>query len=328
MRWSYGVHLLSQADDEVIPEVIEPEPESEDGINERARRLRRSSVTFNLPDEEPERPSGSAESSTASVMDLTDQEPPYTVLQPVKPGQEQASKKLKKNPVYFWSFPNTPTRSRVDLASLASHRASPNPDDSDNDEWGTLPNGQPVAPPTSSRLHSLLRRCKNKIKRTWKKLYEFMTVPMWAAIASLVVACVKPMQHALENHMQPVKGSLVAAGNCSIPVTLIVLGAYFYVPKTTENMDKLPKTNGHSSSISPARREASESSVATLRESLKDAFRLRAFKKSATRDVGPRKGESKTVIVAIVSRMILTPALILPAMAAFAKFDLHRVMDE
>ncbi|KAJ6466560.1 hypothetical protein C8R47DRAFT_1326210 [Mycena vitilis] len=52
----------------------------------------------------------------------------------------------------------------------------------------------------------------------------FMTVPLWAALASLVVACVQPLQHALDAHMQPVKGAVTSAGpgNCSIPLTLIV----------------------------------------------------------------------------------------------------------
>lgn len=181
-----------------------------------------------------------------------------------------------------------------------------------------------------------------------------MTVPMWAAIASLIVACVRPIQHALENRTQPVRGSLFAAGNCSIPVTLVVLGAYFYTPPPSEGDEAvtrpignvLPTTNEHTNgAASPAngvmnrhpRREreysSSEVSAMTLRDSIKEAFKMRGFKRPGSKRTqpngqAPRKGETKTVFVAIVARMVLTPALILPAMAALAVFDLHKVMDE
>ena len=57
-----------------------------------------------------------------------------------------------------------------------------------------------------------------------------MTVPLYAAFLSLIVALIPPFQHALNMHVKPIKGALEAAGACSIPVTLVVLGAYFYTP--------------------------------------------------------------------------------------------------
>lgn len=160
-----------------------------------------------------------------------------------------------------------------------------------------------------------------------------MTVPMWAALLSLVVACVQPAQHALQEHMQPVKGALVAAGNCSIPVTLVVLGAYFNSEEKKEVSIVAPSEEPATiAGTSESRRHwsSSEISVATLKGSLRDAFKLRKPGKSSpeSKQERERRGETATVLVAILSRMILAPALVLPAVAALALFDLQRVTDE
>jgi len=41
-----------------------------------------------------------------------------------------------------------------------------------------------------------------------------------------------------------------------------------------------------------------------------------------------REGETKTVLAAIISRMILTPMIVLPTMAAFAMMNLHPVFKD
>ncbi len=75
-------------------------------------------------------------------------------------------------------------------------------------------------------------------------------------------------------------------------------------------------------------------SIATLTNSLKDAFKLQGFKKdlgkkkSTSAADSARKGEAATVFVSIMSRMILVPALVLPAVVALAWFDFQRVADE
>ncbi|KAG8842577.1 hypothetical protein FRB96_005254 [Tulasnella sp. 330] len=376
VRWSYGVHLLSQADDEVVPEIDIVEPVDEEETEQDLRRSRKPSVQFHLGGESERRafiPDSVSEGSTASVLDLAE-EPLHTLTAPprvnssLKANGDKPDIPLPKNHSgFFYSFPNTPNRSRADLTTFAtntnantpsasgSRAGSPNPEADLSDEWGGV-RVLPVTAPPSTKWESLYRRARTRVKRFWKKFNAFMTVPMWAATASLLVACIKPVQHALENHMQPVKGSLVAAGNCSIPVTLVVLGAYFYTPPEKNSADMLPSAmsnsngvskNGHSrigngtTASSPDLRNltarnrdsrGSEMSVATLRESLKDAFRMRSVNKANGSATGgsssPRKGEGKTVFVAIMARMILTPALILPAMAALALFDLHKVMED
>ncbi|KAJ6595162.1 auxin efflux carrier [Mycena vulgaris] len=144
-------------------------------------------------------------------------------------------------------------------------------------------------------LHCTWRR----VCRGWVALNGFMTAPLWAALASILVACVGPLQELFKEHMHPVKGALSNAGNCSIPTTLIVLGAYFYPPPQE--------------SASPPDDE---------REKLTTGRRA-VEKKPA---VYP--GETKTVAIAIVSRMILTPLLLLPLMALCAKFDFQTVFAD
>ncbi|KAG6816560.1 hypothetical protein H0H93_007966, partial [Arthromyces matolae] len=66
---------------------------------------------------------------------------------------------------------------------------------------------------------------------------DFMTPPLWASFLSIVVACVPRLQHVLETELSSVKGALEQAGNCCIPLTLVVLGAYFYVPPEEQGGD-------------------------------------------------------------------------------------------
>ena len=226
----------------------------------------------------------------------------------------------------------TQTRVIEDPKSLPSSRSfSPPPqpqastsgtpsmlaDEYDDDDDDDLPVGRQVTEPTSSAWQSRMRRTRNSISNTWGTIYDFMTVPLWAALASLIVACIQPLQHILEVHIQPVKGALTAAGNCSIPLTLVVLGAYFYTPP---EKDDLPRHK-------PLSRSASRT---TLYDQMCDMFSLK--RRDAERRAPPRKlsrpGETRTVVVAVLSRMVITPLLLLPLLAVAAKYDVQQVFEE
>ena len=129
-----------------------------------------------------------------------------------------------------------------------------------------------------------------------------MTVPLWSASLSLLVACIEPLKHALLNHLQPVDSAIANAGKCSVPLTLVVLGAYFYVP------DESTKTR-------------------TFLQSIRDLFRR---KKSVSQEsqTESNPGETKTVILAVASRMIITPVLLIPGMKLATKYDFHEVFQE
>jgi hypothetical protein len=138
-------------------------------------------------------------------------------------------------------------------------------------------------PNTVSRYESSWRR----IARGAVIVNNFMTVPMWSALLSLLVACIEPLKHALLNHLHPLNTAIANAGKCAVPLTLVVLGAYFYVPDEPTHDDIYHKPQGNQIKAKP--------------------------------------GETKTVILSVASRMIITPALLIPGMALATKYAWHEV---
>ena len=182
---------------------------------------------------------------------------------------------------------------------------------------------------TSSWHQSVLRRMKFRVVNLLGKVYAFMTVPLWASLFSLIVACIPPLQHALDEHVQPIKGALTMAGNCSIPVTLVVLGAYFYTPPDpAERASRrtLPSTTN------TRERSVSSTSHMSIFDNVRDMFsmkkRSRDGRSSGVATTLKRPGETKTVIVAVLARMIVTPLLLLPLLALLMSMNLQEVFDE
>lgn len=294
VRWSYGVRLLSQADPEgaedtpIVSRPIRPEDELEG-------QLSRNSYSF--------------DNEHAPDIKVINSPPRLGVA------------RRRNSTNVFYSFPNTPARSVIQLPDNTSPLQTPYGTDEDEDEDGDdeLPRAQHITEPTRSRLHSILRRTKRRIVKSIKALNEFMTVPLWAALASLTVACIAPLQEFLKNDVQPFKGALNNAGNCSIPVTLVVLGAYFYTPPVEEDKD-IPRRRESAFS------DSTLSFAGSIRSMLKLSNTSRGKRRSAGND--PKPGETKTVVIAIASRMIITPALLMPLIIVCAKYDWHEVFSE
>ncbi|KAI0353944.1 hypothetical protein OH77DRAFT_1426794 [Trametes cingulata] len=318
VRWSYGVRLLSQAD----PEPVQAEAED---AGEMSPLISPQEVPF-PPSSEEERILRHDHAESPSVAsDDTEGNPKVTV-------EEVDGRK------FFYSFPNTPASRRSDLpgASASASGSGTEYEDNDADVDDSLqlpPARRATTEPTSSRWQSRMRRFKHKAKKFWRTFREFMTVPLWAALASLIVACIQPLQHALDEHLPPVKGAIASAGNCSIPVTLVVLGAYFYTPPDSDqgkSRSALPEhATSSTSQHQPPRNESHTSLLENVREmfsSKRRSGREMALGKSAKKQTRP--GETKTVVVAILSRMIITPLLLLPLMVLSTKFDLQEVFDD
>jgi len=178
--------------------------------------------------------------------------------------------------------------------------------DSDEDELHIPAWTRP--PPT------LLRRVQRSAHSIWKKVTGFLTPPLWASIISLVVALIQPLQHALEVHMHPLQGAITQAGNCSIPVTLVVLGAYFHRPP---EISESPPSNAH------------DWRNASFASSLREIFRLKDREEGRQNTLHRvRKGEGKTIFVAILARMVVVPALFLPFIAIGALHDRPPVFQD
>ena len=290
IRWSYGVRLLSQADPEGVDDspVVNSPMAPEDGLEQ----FPRNSDSFDS------------------------ESPPYIKVARSPPLLGAARRKNTAN--VFYSFPNTPTRSMIQLPDNSTPE-TPYGSDEDEDDGDELPRARHLTEPTRSRLHSILRRTKRRIVRSVKALNGFMTVPLWAALASFVVACVTPLQEFLKNDVRPIKGALNNAGNCSIPLTLVVLGAYFYSPPSDVDEDTLRRRESRHS-------DSTLSFAGSFRNMLKLTSNLRSKRRSADNNSCP--GETKTVIIAIASRMIITPALLMPLIILCTKYDWHEVFSE
>jgi hypothetical protein len=159
--------------------------------------------------------------------------------------------------------------------------------------------------PPSTKLKSFWRKFSTRAKASGKSVNAFMTVPMYAALLSIFIAMIPPLQ-ALIKDLKPFEQAVRSAGQCSsrssrrctqvlcwrlVPVTLVVLGAFFYTPPASADSKK--------------------------------GFFERKFRAMVD---GPKAagypGENKTVFVAVISRMIIVPLLMMPFLAAMAKYDI------
>lgn len=115
----------------------------------------------------------------------------------------------------------------------------------------------------------------------------------YAAVLSLIVCCIPPLQRFLDQ-LQPLRGALASAGNCSIPLTLVVLGGFMH--EEDDQAIKKKKEPEQGSGVQTVNGRPKMNKRTSLRKST----------------VPSRPGETRTVIVAILSRMIVAPALLLP----------------
>jgi auxin efflux carrier family protein len=323
LRWSYGVKLLSQADPETTENGAPHPTDEEPLIDSEETAFPPSQEEYGVFHRNP-----SDESATMGRLSAN----PSIVV-------EHVDRVNSPNAKFFYSFPNTPTRKSSALpqnGSASTLNSTQQSDEDEDDDMLEFPARRRVTEPTSSLWQSRRRRMRRRLSKTWHSLYEFMTVPLWAALLSLVVACIQPLQHALENHVQPIKGALTQAGNCSIPLTLVVLGAYFYSPSDPEAQKQQARSRGTLPEHASTRRGRSIStswSHTSLLENVREMLKMKKRTLSADGVVeeerkSKRPGETKTVVIAVLARMVITPLLLLPLMALSARFDLHQVFDE
>jgi predicted permease len=209
----------------------------------------------------------------------------------------------------FYSFPSTPFFPSIQLPPSNEEATSVFESDSDSDDDELRIPVWSRPPPT------FLQRVGRTARSVWKKITAFLTPPLWASLISLFVALCRPLQHVLEVHLHPVQGAITHAGNCSIPITLVVLGAYFYRPPVK------PET-----SLSGARGRRRGSFTSSLRK----IFRLKAREEDTRPGSSHRtkSAEGRTVFVSIFARMVVVPLLFLPLMAIGALRDHPPVFQE
>ncbi|BGP32045.1 hypothetical protein JCM10296v2_003824 [Rhodotorula toruloides] len=296
-----------------------------------ARRTRESTASSSTLTPEPS--SSTSSNGNGKLVPL----PPDADEQ----GAFSTPQKRRKRTRIFQSFPNTPIPSVYSASSVRSSADSASFDDEDEDadgegddslasgwddedaEWGARRGfgrrwlGTGSSSPFFTRLKKGTARAWRKTKRVWAKVADFMTVPLWAAVLSLVVACIPPLQSVL-NKAEPVKSAIRSAGSCSVPITLVTLGAYFYRPSAASAAD-----------TSPLRREEQElprSIRSKVLHLVKKPFKPRK-NGDGEGDGDKGKGETSTVVVAVVSRMVVVPLVLIPLFAWYAKVTVNVADD-
>jgi len=169
-----------------------------------------------------------------------------------------------------------------------------------------------------STLNQFIQHSGRFIIWAWSGFNDFMTVPLWASFISVIVACIAPLQHTIQVHLPPLTGAISSVGDCSIPVTLVVLGAYFYPSHSNKSQDLGVGSREPVNSSSTVR-------VARITELARNFRNIFSTTKNECIDT---RGETKTIIIAILSRMVLTPAILLPIIALAKHFTIHPLFQE
>ncbi|MBW0509798.1 hypothetical protein O181_049513 [Austropuccinia psidii MF-1] len=142
-----------------------------------------------------------------------------------------------------------------------------------------------------------IKKTRKFIKKTLikplKQIHQFMTPPLYASLLSLIVVALPSLQNRLEE-IRPLRSALRSAGSVSVPLTLVVLGAYFNTSKSSKSTQDDPQIHLNQSII------PSQKSDRYLQKKLRQ--------------------ERLTITVSIISRMILTPILLLPLLFVITSY--------
>jgi predicted permease len=209
----------------------------------------------------------------------------------------------------FLGLPEPPTTTRlVDLAEDSS--------ETEDDEWGAdLPRLRRRTSPPREGLVAAWHNAKKKALASWNALNAFMTVPTWAALISIIIALIPPLQARISD-IKPFVQAVKSAGQCSIPVTLVVLGAFFYTPPSPA----LPDDDDEEDNATGNGRGGIAGWVGR---------KLRALQRcSRSSSATQYPGENRTVFVACVSRMIVVPLVFLPVIAIVARYDFFKAAED
>ncbi|KAL5480962.1 hypothetical protein ACEPAI_9903 [Sanghuangporus weigelae] len=290
-RWSFGVKILQRADDasETNDEGKKLDLESQQLTKETAH------------DSSPSPLAHSRSPSDATIIGDTrgsrsprsgSREQFYLADVPARSGSSlPAESNVAREP----SNPALPLSTKSSSATLAPFTLNP-----------TMETKAQLDPIVEQKPPVPLQRFARGLKKSWNGFCGFMTMPLWAALLAIIIALIPPVQNLIANHMPPVRQALEMAGDCSIPLTLVVLGAYFYTPPSQGKV------------------------VPSLKERLRNVLRFRRSKNSEELAEGKpkRPGEKRTILVAIVSRQVLCPLIVLPLMLAFVRFNIPPVFAD
>lgn len=146
----------------------------------------------------------------------------------------------------------------------------------------------------------------------------------------MALKCVRPESDILSPSFVA-RSAIRSAGSCSVPITLVTLGAYFYSPSASSAAD-----------TSPLRREEQEfppkSWHRRLARVVKKPFVSTANAINGTTQSNDNddtdalkrraaRGENLTVFVAVMARMVVVPLVLIPLFAYYAKVTVNIADD-
>ena len=134
----------------------------------------------------------------------------------------------------------------------------------------------------------------------WRAFLDFMTVPLWTSLLSFVVVLIPPLQRVIVS-FDSVTGAVEQLGQCSIPMSILVLGAYF------------------SGSDAPGTDLVNRNSI--IEEPMSEAQRkeIESWEKRVT---------WRTIVATCAARMIVAPLIILPAVAFLCLTNDSKIVDD
>ena len=224
LRWSVGAKLLSTVDEGSDQDQSDEQRRLSDPNAYRDEPS--SSTSANLVDYGQHDASADTVSSPASRKPSS--LPHITLRRPT--GELRPQRKRSGPPAWARSFPNSPSAEPTEMNG-------DDVEDLDSDDDTISPTGQIALPgaTNSERRRSFWTAFNHRVRKIYRALIlkplkvigSFMTAPLYAAVISLVVALIPPLQQFVDS-LEPVVGALETAGACSIPLTMVVLGAYFH----------------------------------------------------------------------------------------------------
>ena len=312
VRYSYGVNLLSRADTTlVLPSISDADEDVAAEPTQLSTSKQRDHID---PSESPD----FSEVGDVSRLATHSRSTSHTNQTTIFAEPTSSSLHPPQHSPAFYTFPNTPNDSNLTLARPDSREVDYDVESDGDSETTSLLRHTLPGPCTEEQLLQpspviqMLRQTKHRITRIWIAIRTFMTAPLWAALLSLIVAVTDPLKHGLENHMQPLNRAINTAGKCAIPLTLVVLGAYFHEPSPEGEEGKRVHVHRHDQ----------------YKSTWRHIFRFLQTSEDSQQKNQPRPGETKTVVLAIFARMILTPLLLVPFLMLASKYDWHAVFEE
>ncbi|KAF8546127.1 hypothetical protein OG21DRAFT_1220288 [Imleria badia] len=228
LRWSYGMHLLSQTDEPESP-VIHPPTTYRDVDNTRVS----DPSTAHLIDYE-----------TEAVIDPRDQH--VLCTSPLRSGLPHSPlSRRHTHPHQHSHLPAVPTSLGDQCESEDTDELETTEGDSEDTialrseqvDPGFFTDAEDQTPSPSPAPASSLseptqrwdRPARPSLFRRLLKMPTSLSPPLIASLFALFCVLVPPVQRLLKSEeMIPFKGALDSAGACSVPITLLVLGGWFW----------------------------------------------------------------------------------------------------